>query len=285
MYPVEKEVDSIPDNPGDECGILPPLKEFSKKEYSEYIERIKLWINDSLDKKVVASRRKLKSTNLTHKQLFDLICETYPQAFVFYISTKEYGVWTGASPELLLKREGSILETMALAGTRKASESVRDWDEKNIREQEIVTRSIESVLSAAGLQVETGSRQTKRAGNVEHIMTPIRATIKQDIDFISVLRQLSPTPALSGYPKSESLEIIREWEGDRVLYGGFFGLMNRNGDFRLNVMLRCAFLRELSGGNALLFAGGGITALSNPDEEWNETENKFLQLFDISEKF
>lgn len=246
--------------------------ESSKADYSNYINSIKCFISGDEQRKVVASRRKILGVSVEADALFQKICKTYPDAFVFFISTAEFGTWIGASPELLLESETDVFSTVALAGTRRA-DSEGDWDRKNLLEQAIVTRHIKEIMEDAGLTVKLESSRTHRAGPIEHIMTPVRG--EGNAEPFRLLKELSPTPALAGYPRDEAIRIIREHEGDRVLYGGFCGPIHANGDFRMQVILRCAFIQPDS---VTLFAGGGITCHSEPEAEWEETENKFQTL-------
>lgn len=241
-----------------------------KAEYFNYIEDIKTSLGGSISKKVVASRRVSVSHKGDINKLLNNLCEQYPDAFIFFIRTKEFGTWIGASPELLLEKKEDRLLSMSLAGTRKSS-CEGAWDLKNVEEQEIVTNYILNTFKTFNLKATASEPLTLKAGNISHIMTLIEAEFKSGLELKSLLQRLSPTPALSGFPKDEAMGIISSHEGSRSLYGGFMGPVFPNGDFRFNVILRCAFLKP---GQATLFAGGGITCLSDPEAEWIETEKK-----------
>lgn len=270
-YELLTEIDRIPaDILNVNCSSGSEFKEFSKEDYTSYIEEIKRFIGDRKDFKIVASRREKISVPIDCDGLFRTLCRQYPEAFVFFISVREFGTWIGASPELLLSRKGDKVESMSLAGTRLAG-SREDWDIKNSLEQEIVTNLIQKVFLENGLDFEIQEKKTLRAGKVEHLMTPIQGTLCKGVEMRRLAAELSPTPALSGFPRKEALEMISRFEGDRILYGGYCGPVFRSGDFRLNVILRCACITP---SEAVLFGGGGITAFSEVDSEWQETENK-----------
>lgn len=274
IFPYGQPMDSIPQEVVAENASSVP-ESMTREEYGKYLESIQEFLSGAQDRKVVAARRRRISLNISADTIFRTFCRDCPDALVFFISSPEYGTWIGASPELLLERSNGRIRSMALAGTRKAG-ATRRWDLKNLNEQQIVTDYIHSVFTASGFNCKVGVRQTVKAGNIEHLMTPLSAMPTSDSNGISqLLKTLSPTPALAGFPKDEAVGIISRWEGDRLLYGGFCGPYRRNGDFRLNVILRCALLLP---GEAVVFAGGGITALSVADEEWQETENK-MKLF------
>lgn len=84
--------------------------------------------------------------------------------------------------------------------------------------------------------------------------------------------KLHPTPAICGMPAKQALEfLVREEGHSRSLYGGFLGRMNDQGKTDLYVNLRCM---QIGRDALLLYAGAGITADSDPDTEWLETEEK-----------
>lgn len=275
VYPVVRTLDAIPDGIIKDNAGMPDYTEMSKSQYRDYVEDIQRKIKKQFVWKVVASRRKAVKVNIEPQSAFLELCEVYPHAFVFFISTPEFGNWIGASPELLLERKEDNLFTMALAGTRKCG-AHGEWDTKNILEQKVVTSFIKKVFFMNNFPYFQGDTETLEAGPVEHIMTPIMAKIEPSSRLDSLLRHISPTPALAGYPTETAINIINQHEGcSRKLYGGYLGPWNSNGDFRLNVILRCA---RLWPDKALLYAGGGITDLSSPDEEWLETERKLSTL-------
>lgn len=270
QYPLETQIADIPQNILSENYIGVHFEEKTQSEYIEYISVIKEYLETDVSRKIVSSRRSIREGAFDPNKIFAALCREYPDAFVFFISTEEFGSWIGASPELLLKRIGDKISTMSLAGTRAAGK-IEPWDRKNIKEQKIVTDYITEILKLSGLIPIIKEEGTRKAGSIEHLMTIIEAENKDDVDLCKLLKNLSPTPALSGFPKEDALEIIKRYEGDRRLYGGYLGPIYNNGDFRLNVFLRCAYLTPFS---AILFAGGGITCFSDSEEEWKETEKK-----------
>ena len=277
FYPTEDHLNKIPANI-----ITVNHNDFkfhihSKVEYEDYVKRILVSLGGNEEHKVVASRRNIISWGSDPVSMFETLCAAYPDAFVFFLSLKGHGTWIGASPELLLEKRGDRLSTMSLAGTR-LSDTVGPWDHKNIKEQRIVTEHIYRVFEKYLHGVVESPATTRKAGNIEHLMTTITGEGNSKTNILSLLEELSPTPALCGYPREKALETIYREEGNRRLYGGFCGPISENGDFRFNVVLRCAFLYP--DGKAILFAGGGITSHSAPELEWEETERKLNTLRD-----
>ncbi|MDE5812808.1 MAG: chorismate-binding protein [Muribaculaceae bacterium] len=251
----------------------------------EFEEEVRLIIRSLDDKrsKTVAARIIRIDVPTDLDATFDVLCSAYPEAFVFLFSTTITGTWIGATPELLLRKEGEFISTMALAGTRPSSESNEAWDEKNSEEQEMVTEFITDCLSRHCSTVSIGKSTTRNAGPIEHICTPIYAYMpptelaeEYEESYSNRLRHLltdlSPTPALCGSDRSRSLELIRTAEKfPREMYGGFCGPNDIEGTTCFFVNLRSA---KVSPDAAAIYAGCGITPLSIPEKEWQETELK-----------
>ena len=265
----------LPENP------IYPFPEASTTR-EEHITRVAATVDfhSRMRGKTIMSRVEIVDTPHTADDIFDTLAEAYPDAFVFMFTSPATGTWVGASPELLLRSDGQQLHTMSLAGTRPASDTDAPWDGKNIEEQGIVTRFISDVFADSGLAPDVPDKpMTRRAGPVEHLCTPVSAPLPASwcmSDLAELLYRLSPTPALGGFPRRESLELISRMEShSRAYYGGFFGPVDSPSDFTLCVNLRSA---RLADGRACLFAGGGITRQSIPEEEWTETCRKAATL-------
>lgn len=219
---------------------------------------------------------------------FVKLCDEYPSAFISIVSTKEFGTWLTATPELLISvdKEG-VFETMALAGTQKYNTETAmhevAWVDKDIEEQAMVSRYIINRFKEIRLRefTEKGP-MTIRAGNLTHLCTTFKVDTKAT-DFHDLggvmLNLLHPTSAVCGMPKEAALELIDKIEShDRKFYTGYLGPVNINNEIALYVNLRCM---ELFKDKTNLFAGAGVTAISDPEKEWNETELKFNTLLNI----
>lgn len=193
----------------------------------------------------------------------------FPDTFRFMFSAPETGCWLGASPELLIRRDSgsSTITTMALAGTLRDTTS--QWDDKNIEEHDYVTRFILDVFESFGIKATVSDAEDVRFGSIRHLCHRITAHYSGPV--VPLLNALSPTPALSGFPRAEALDMISALEGPRSLYGGYVGVNSPSG-IRAFVNLRSMNFNP--GGGYCLYAGGGITSLSQPSDEWLETEAK-----------
>lgn len=251
----------------------------SEEDFIKEVEGI-ISALDKSNGKCVAARSIRIVSNIDAEATFRSLCDNFPDAFVFLFSTTFTGTWIGASPELLLEVDGQDIKTMALAGTRRSGD-MEEWDEKNIEEQRMVTDFITEILSHFSGKVEQEKTFTKKAGSIEHICTPLRASLAigdqesrddRDEKVKEILCQLSPTPAVCGSDREKSLALIERYEMfDRSLYGGFCGPHEIQGKTTFFVNLRSA---KCTPGAICVYAGCGVTRRSDPKEEWKETEIK-----------
>ncbi len=249
------------------------FKQDSKAEFVQKVQKAVKTMNEqtTLSKVVMARSFSTKIENTFDiNAYFVSLCINYPNAFIYAVSSSITGTWIAATPELLLKKEGNTIETIALAGT-KLSASNTDWGDKDLDEQNQVAYYIEQLLLKYKFSklVKTGP-YTTTIGHLNHISTRYSFLNKEPI-LHSFLEELNPTPAVAGLPQKEAISFINDHENlERKFYTGFAGVSNM-GQLSLFVNLRCL---ELFKDSALLYAGCGITAQSNAELEWEETENK-----------
>lgn len=245
--------------------------------YTNYVNGIiKAIEKDKFDKVVAARCEPLMLTEKTNAaELFATACEKYPDACVYFFSTRDIGTWFGASPERLVAVNDQTIETIALAGTLPVEEP-DNWTDKEYDEQGMISFFIDNVFKNHGFKsVNQTEVETLIAGNIKHLSSRFKIKATQEFlesKFHKLLNELNPTPAVCGLPQFEASLFIAEHEKtERRFYSGFTGVQLENGDINTYVNLRCA---ELFPGNALLYAGAGITAASEPEKEWNETQRK-----------
>lgn len=259
-----------------------PTSSTSYEAYSREVNHIIETLKKGKGSKVVAARVIITDSSPDIAEDFYELCQKLPEAFVFCFGTPATGCWIGASPELLLESKNGFVCSMSLAGTRPVA-TVGEWDEKNIEEQKIVTDYISQIFTKNGVWPEIGETFTRQAGSIEHICTDIRGIndyrggTKDEKWIERLLRDLSPTPALCGYPKNFALKMIQEYEHfDRGCYGGFCGPFHSIDDFHFNVVVRCSSFDQK---RKCIYAGGGITVRSDIGAEWKETELKASSFF------
>ncbi|MFN8026131.1 MAG: isochorismate synthase [Acidimicrobiia bacterium] len=182
----------------------------------------------------------------------------------------------GASPELLVRRGGAVVESRPVAGTAVAEgeESLRRLaaSVKDTNEHRFVVDSIVEALTPVCTALQAGTPEVAVFGPIAHLATPVRGELNTDVDALTLARMLHPTPAVGGTPRQAALDAIRELEGfDRGRYAGPVGWVDAHGDGEWAIALRGA---ELDGTRARLVAGAGIVAGSDPAAEWAETQAK-----------
>lgn len=204
-----------------------------------------------------------------------------PRSYGFMFSPEDGVSFIGASPERLFRRNGSVVESAALAGTtgrgtNQEHDQVLALDllqsRKNRNEHQLVVDSIAAQLRDlcnAAPSVETTT--TIRTGSVQHLSAAIRGVLKQGISDSDILGALHPTPAVAGTPTEEAVRFIAENEGyDRGWYTGPIGYLGRD-ESELAVAIRCALLTPH---DVRLYVGAGIVSGSDERSEWSELEAK-----------
>jgi isochorismate synthase len=220
--------------------------------------------------------------------VFGVLREAFPSCFVFCVGRGE-ATLVAASPELLVRREGHRVSTLALAGStrRSADPAVDDHlgeqllrDASYREEHAIVARRIERTLRPHAVWVAAASEpELVRIANIQHLATPIRAQLATPIEALELAGLMHPTPAVGGEPTESALGLIPALEGlDRGWYAGPVGWTDGAGDGEFCVALRCALLR---GALARCYAGNGIVRDSAPAAELAETEVKLQALLPL----
>jgi isochorismate synthase len=246
-------------------------KEDYEKGFNTFLTQLK---NERLDK-IVLSKLKLVEGNFHPISIINQLNFFYSNTFNYLLIDSELGCWAGATPEILGTYQNGSFETMSLAGTIAEGE---DWSVKEKEEQQLVTDFITSKLEGLSNQVKSGTTEEIQAGKVRHLKTNLKAKIDKVDQAESLLTALHPTPATCGLPQNESKQLILETEShDRALYTGYISIKN-TGSINAFVNLRCM---QLFKDNAVLYLGGGLTAKSELEREWQETERKAQTLLKV----
>ena len=254
----------------------------SWEEYESQVAAMVAALKQGQVRKMVLSRTITLQERAYEKAAvwYTALADRYPEAFVFLVFVPGKTCWLGATPEIFLRQSAAGTETMALAGTRRVGTSGA-WGQKEIEEQAIVTEYMAELLeTVCGEKWRRQGPFSKQAGRVEHLCTVFRHEGKLTPGLTDrVRRALHPTPAVGGVPAGSALPMIRRIEGrNRRYYAGYVGPVSGDGCWDWFVNLRCM---ELWPDRIRLHIGGGITALSDPRKEWEETELKSRTLLDI----
>jgi isochorismate synthase len=240
--------------------------------------------------KIVLAREVQAHASQAHDPaaVLGVLRDAFPGCFCFCVGRGD-ATLVAASPELLVRREGHRVSTLALAGStrRSADPAVDDHlgeqllrDESYREEHAIVARRIERILRPHAVWVAAAPEpQLVRIANIQHLATPIRAQLAAPMEALELAGLMHPTPAVGGEPRHIATPLIPALEGlDRGWYAGPVGWTDATGDGEFCVALRCALLR---GGVASCYAGNGIVRGSDPAAELAETEIKLQALLPL----
>jgi len=267
------------------------VPENGKEEYLQLFENGMKELQKGNLKKVVLSRKQEFLKKDTDLNIFERLLDTYPTANGYFFYHPQVGTWTGATPELLLEVEKEGLTTfqsgtnsipvqvftMSLAGTAiDDGSSTYNWGEKEKEEQRLVTDDIINKFRSAGvISIQESDLETVKAGHLLHLQTIIKGTSStKDVD--AVLTQLHPTPAVCGLPRDKAMQFILDNENyDRSYYTGFIGMVH-GAQRNYYVNLRCM---QLFKEKAIIYVGGGVTAKSDGELEYQETMAKLNTMY------
>ena len=276
-----------------EDGALPLLEEDQQKiNFLDLVTQGKTAIENHFFDKVVLSRRMCKPLPkwLSWSRLFEILSDSYPKTLISLVATPQFGVWVGASPEIILHIDAdNIAHVDSLAGTiikPTNDKAASGWKEKERHEQHLVSRFIGDVFRDTGIHAYRKSDlATCTMGFLEHLKERWEFDLNHPENNISIdklIYDLHPTPAICGLPKRPAFDFIRRKEGfDRSLFAGFLGPVNFDTKLALYVNIRCM---RIFSEHALIYAGAGITAASDPMAEWRETEAKCAIMANALEK-
>lgn len=248
-----------------------------ERNVREVLERIR---RHELQKLVLARQIVVHSdVAFEPRLLLERLARTQPGSFV-------YGApgFVGASPELLLRRSGTTIVSRPMAGTVARHADAHDDEQamhalaesaKDAVEHRLVVDEVVRLLERWCTDVVASVRpEVARLTNVAHLATRITARLgESEPSALDLALALHPTPAVGGCPTDVALAAIAELEAfDRGRYAGPVGWVDADGNGEWAVALRGA---EIAGSRAIVRAGAGIVAGSDPPEEWLETEAKF----------
>jgi menaquinone-specific isochorismate synthase len=209
--------------------------------------------------------------------------------FHFLFQPQAQSGFLGASPERLYRRDGDVIRTEAIAGSRTRGDSPGEdaalsrellTSEKDLREHGYVVDGIGNSLGPLCGFLRAGEAPAVlRLPRCQHLITTFKGKLRKGVRDSELLEKLHPTPAVGGFPTERALRDITRLEPfDRGWYAGPLGWIAKDSS-QFVVGIRSG----LTEGNKLhLFSGAGIVDGSVPEKEWEEIENKisdFVTLF------
>lgn len=257
-------------------------KPTSRASYQNQFQNFLKTIKEENIGKAILSRviREKKPDNFNALETFKALSQYYPDTFVHLSLHPISGIWMGASPELLLDKKDRNFSIMSLAGTRHYEEKEKAWRNKEMEEHKMVGEHIEEIVKKHGIHIlKKEGPYTWHLKKLQHLRTDYGLLEEQNIDLMAFINDLHPTPAVGGLPIKKALDCIEKHEEyDRKYYSGIIGETDFKKISELYVNLRCMQIGENS---IAIYVGGGLTALSKEEEEWEETKLKSKTMLDI----
>ena len=260
----------------------------SDQEWSQRVdESVKRIKSDSLEK-VVLARDVIAQSNspIDPASLLHSLESEYPSTWLFLVDDL-----IGATPELLVRLNKSLVTSRVLAGTiQRTGDEVRDAtlagslskSSKDLEEHEYAVRSVADALAPFASSTNVPEAPfVLHLPNVMHLATDVTGVINEfaaHVDIFTLVAALHPTAAVCGTPTDTALELIIELESmNRGRYAGPVGWIDAHGDGEIGIALRCG---QLSPDHLeiRLFAGCGIVAGSEATQELAESQAKLLPI-------
>jgi len=258
---------------------------FSRPDFEAAVERCKDYVRSGDVIQVVLSQRFSGDLDAEPFDIYRALRTINPSPYMFYLQFNETRV-IGASPEVLVRKEGDHVEVRPIAGTRPRGST---FEEDQRLEQELLAdpkERAEHIMlvdlgrNDLGRVCATGSVQVdelmviERYSHVMHIVSNVSGRLLPGYDALDVFAATFPAGTLSGAPKIRAMEIIEELEPvRREIYGGAVGYISFDGNMDLAIAIRTLVAHR---DRIHLQAGAGIVADSDPASEYEETVNKAM---------
>jgi anthranilate synthase component 1 len=274
-------------------GELPaPRSNVGQAAFFEAVARSKQYILDGDMMQVQISQRLAQPFPHSPVNLYRALRSINPSPYMFYLEMGDAQI-VGASPEILVRREGDKVTLRPIAGTRKRGST----PEKDLEmERELVADPKERAehlmlidlgrndvgrIARVGSVKVTETMVVERYSHVMHMVSNVEGQVESKLTPMELLRATFPAGTVTGAPKVRSMEIIEELETEkRGVYAGAAGYLGFNGNLDLAISIRTGVVKD---GTLYVQAAAGIVADSIADNEWRETQNKARALLAAAE--
>jgi len=256
-----------------------------REEFEDSVRRCKEYVKDGDIIQVVLSQRFSGELTVDPFDIYRALRTLNPSPYMFFLRLDETLV-VGASPEVMVRKEGDLVEVRPIAGTRprgatpEADEALAKELLADPKERAEHVMLVDLGRNDLGRVCEIGSVKVselmvvERYSHVMHIVSNVQGKLAPGQDAFQVVRATFPAGTLSGAPKVRAMEIIEELEGvRREVYGGAVGYFSFSGNLDLAIAIRTLVVKD---GKVHLQAGAGIVADSDPAAEYQETVNKAM---------
>src|SRR6185503_18280992 len=274
---------------------IPLRSNMTKQEFEEAVEKAKEYITAGEIFQVVLSQRFEIGVNTHPFEVYRALRVVNPSPYMFYLKIGDTSIF-GASPEMLVRATGRRLEYRAIAGTRRRGATETEdlllgeemrADEKEVAEHVMLVdlgrNDLGRVADYGSVEV-TDLMIVERYSHVMHLVSGIKARLREGMDRFDALAACFPAGTVSGAPKIRAMEIIDELEPTRRgVYAGAVMYLDYSGNLDSCIAIRTIVMKD---GRAYFQAGAGIVADSVPEKEYIETVNKaraMLQAIEMAE--
>jgi anthranilate synthase component I len=255
----------------------------SNYDYYKSVKHAKEYIRNGDIFQVVLSRRLQTEISCDSFDLYRMLHLVNPSPYMYYLNFDETKI-VGSSPETLVKYDGDRVYVRPIAGTRKRGKSIEEdqkiakellQDEKELAEHimlvDLGRNDVGRIARYGSVRLDTLKR-VENYSHVMHIVSTVSGELQEEFDAVDIFKACFPAGTVSGAPKVRAMEIIDELENtQRGPYAGAIGYFDFSGRMDTCITIRTIVVKDRI---AYWQAGGGIVADSNPEYEFEETENK-----------
>jgi anthranilate synthase component 1 len=282
---VPLEGSEVPD--GDDGGE-PPVFEMPRGAFLDAVRKAKEHIRNGDIIQAVLSNRATVRTRRTPAEVYRVLRALNPSPYMYLLRMGDLSI-VGSSPEILVRLEGDEIQLRPIAGTRPRGATPSEdrrleaellSDPKELAEHVMLVdlgRNDVGRVAAWGSVKADELMGIERYSHVMHIVSNVVGKLREGLTAFDVLRAAFPAGTVSGAPKVRAMQIISELEPfRRGIYAGAVGYFDLQGSMDFCIAIRTIVM---SGGEAMIQAGAGIVADSDPAREWDEILNKAKILF------
>ncbi|HKL84921.1 MAG TPA: chorismate-binding protein [Treponemataceae bacterium] len=259
----------------------------NKTQFIAGVEAIKKDIEEGNLLQCVMSRRLELESSESALEVYRRLRSKNPSPYLFYLDFTSFQL-VGASPESLVRVRDSVASIRPIAGTRRRGKDAQEdaalqkellEDPKERAEHlmlvDLARNDLGRVCLPGSVRV-TRNMGVESFSHVMHIVSDVVGQTASSTRGIEVLRSAFPAGTVSGAPKIRAIETLSHLEKEkRTFYAGAVGYIEPDGDLDFCIAIRCALKK---GKKWVLQAGAGIVHASDPEREWEETNEKLMAL-------
>ncbi|MEI6631992.1 MAG: chorismate-binding protein, partial [bacterium] len=256
---------------------------FTKQEFCKIVSKAKEHIKKGDIIQVVLSQRFQARIRKQPLDIYRRLRSLNPSPYLFFLKLKDFSL-VGSSPEMLVRCEDGVVQTMPIAGTRRRGRTEKEdrqlakelLNDKKERAEHLMLvdlgRNDLGRVSKIGQVKVTEFMRVERYSHVMHLVSEVVGRLDSRFDCYDVLRAAFPAGTVSGSPKIRAMEIVDGLENlRRSTYAGCVGYFSFSGNLDTCITLRTVLIKD---NLAYIQAGSGIVADSRPDKEYQESVNK-----------